>query len=182
VSLALSDLDADSIPDFAEPVEAWRVWRVAVRQGRVLLTSLFAEAVWEPAVPLAAACTQAHRSLWRPWQVRPSDHYAPDLDCRCGIYGVRSVSAARPYLDRPPLLFRDERVIGRVALWGTVVEGQLGWRASYAYPVELFVPAPAVVQSGLRRRAHADEIRGALEEYRVPVDLVAPTALELVSE
>jgi hypothetical protein len=68
-------------------------------------------------------------------------------------------------------------VIGRVALWGTVVEGQLGWRASRAYPIELFVPAPAVVRSGFRRRAYVDEILRALEEYRVPVDVVEPSVL-----
>ncbi len=31
-------------------------------------------------------------------------------------------------------------VIGRVANWGKVVEGTLGWRAELAYPLELFVP------------------------------------------
>jgi len=80
MSLALSDVDVGSIPDLVEPIEAWRVWRVSVRQ-------------------------------------------------------------------------------------------------SGAYPIELFIPAPPVMQRWLRRRAYADEIRFALEEYRVPVDLVAPTAL-----
>jgi hypothetical protein len=177
MSLALSDVGMDSIPDLAEPIEAWRVWRVGLCQGRVVLTSVFTNVVWEPAVPLAAFCSMGHRSLSRPWRVELNDHRAPDLDCRCGIYGVPSVAAARPYLERPPVLCRDERVIGRVALWGSVVEGQSGWRASHAYPIELFVPAPAVVLRGLRRRAYADEIRLALEEYRVPVDLVATSAL-----
>jgi hypothetical protein len=68
-------------------------------------------------------------------------------------------------------------VIGRVALWGSVVEGQRGWRGEVAYPIELFVPASAVVQSGFRRRAYVDEIVLGLEAYRVPVDLVAPHAL-----
>jgi len=177
MSLALSDVDVDSIPDLVEPIEAWRVWRVSVRQSRVVLTSVFTNAVWEPAVPLAALCSLGHRPLSRPWRVELNDHGAPDLDCRCGIYGVPSAAAARPYLERPPVLGRDERVIGRVALWGTVIEGQSGWRASHAYPIELFIPAPAVTQRGLRRRAYANEIRFALEEYRVPVDLVAPSAL-----
>lgn len=177
MSLALSDVGVESIPDFVEPIEAWRVWRVALFQGRVVLTSVFTSVVWEPAVPLAACCAIGHRSLSRPWRVELNDHQAPDFDCRCGIYGVASAAAARPYLERPPVLRWDERVIGRVALWGSVVEAQSGWRASHAYPVELFVPLPAVVQWGLRRRAYADEMRIALEEYRVPVDLVATSAL-----
>jgi hypothetical protein len=176
MSLALADVDPGPIPDLIEPLEAWRVWRVGMRQGRVVLLSLFAETVWAPRVPLRAVCTQGHRSRWRPWRIDPNDHSVPDLDCRCGIYGVQSVAAARTYL-KSPTLCRDERVIGRVALWGTVVEGRFGWRGSRAYPLELFVPASAVVHSGLRQRAFIDEILLALEDYSVPVDLVAADAL-----
>jgi len=170
----LSPANAASVraPDYIEAVEAWRVWRVGMRDGRVVLKSVFSPSVWEPAVPLTAVCTKRRRSRWRPWRLEPNDHAAPDLDCRCGIYGVKSAVAARSYLESQPLLGREERVIGRVALWGDVVEAQLGWRASHAYPIELFVPTPAVVWSGLRRRAYVDEILFALQAYRVPVDLV----------
>jgi len=147
-----------------------------MRQGRVVLQSLFAGAVWEPGAPLVAFCSGGHRSRWAPWRKKPNDHPAPELECRCGIYGVKSVAAARSYLERPPLLCRDDRVIGRVALWGEVVEGPFGWRASHAYPIEVFVPA-AVGVHGVRRREYTDEILLALEEYRVPVDVVAPSAL-----
>ncbi len=126
MALTLAELDAGPIPDYAEPVEAWRVWRVSTRNGRVVLQSLFAGTVWEPAVALVASCTGGHRSLWAPWRKKPNDHPAPELDCRCGIYGVQSVAAARSYLETPPLLCRDDRVIGRVALWGDVVEGPVG--------------------------------------------------------
>ena len=177
MSLALAELDAGPIPDFIEPVEAWRVWRVSMSQSRVVLQSLYAGVSWEPAVPLVASCTGGHRSRWAPWRERPNDHPAPELDCRCGIYGLRSVAAARSYLETPPLLCRDDRVIGRVALWGDVVEGPSGWRASHAYPIDLFLPSSAEGRSGLRQRAYVDEILFALEAYEVPVDLVAPSAL-----
>jgi hypothetical protein len=176
-AMSLAELDTGPIPDFAEPVEAWRVWRVSMSQGRVVLQSLHAGVIWEPEVPLVASCTGRHRSRWSPWRKKPNDHPAPELDCSCGIYGVRSAAAARSYLETPPLLCRDDRVIGRVALWGDVVEGPSGWRASHAYPLELFVPAPAVGRSGLRQRAYVDEILLALEAYEVPVDLVAPSTL-----
>jgi hypothetical protein len=177
MSLALAEPDVDLIPDFVEPVEAWRVWRVAAREGGLVLQSLFAGAVWEPVVPLVASCSGGHRSRWAPWRKTPNDHPAPEFDCRCGIYGVQSVAAARSYLELPPLLGRDDRVIGRVALWGDVVEGACGWRASHAYPLELFVPSPAVAHRGLRQRAHVSEILFGLEAYEVPVDLVVPSAL-----
>jgi hypothetical protein len=176
-SLALTDLDAEPVPDYAEALEAWRVWRVGMSQGRIVLQSLFTGAVWEPGVPFVASCTGGHRLRWVPWRTKPSAHTAPELECRCGVYGVQSVAAARLYLEKPPLLCRDDRVIGRVALWGDVVEGPLGWRASHAYPIELFVPAAAGAQTGLRRRGHVDEIMLALEVYGVPVDLVVPSAL-----
>lgn len=148
-----------------------------MRQGRVVLQSLFAGAVWEPGAPFVASCTGGHRSRWAFWRTKPNVHTAPELDCRCGIYGVRSVAAARSYLEKPPLLSRDDRVIGRVALWGDVVEGPLGWRASHAYPIELFVPASVAAQTGHRRRGYLDETMLALEAYGVPVDLVVPSAL-----
>jgi hypothetical protein len=173
----LVDLDPGLAPDYAEPVEAWRVWRVGMRDGRAVLRSLFAGAVWEPVVPFVASCSGGHRSRWAPWRNKPNDHAAPELECRCGIYGVQSVAAARSYLERPPLLCRDDRVIGRVALWGNVVEGPSGWRASHAYPIELFFPAAVVAGSGLHRRAYVEEIVWALEAYNVPVDVVAPSAL-----
>lgn len=177
MSLALAEPDLDPIPDFVEPMEAWRVWRVARREDHVVLQSLFAGAVWEPEVPLVASCAGGHRSRWAPWRKNPDDHPAPELDCRCGIYGVQSVAAARSYLELPPLICRDDRVIGRVALWGDVVEGPFGWRASHAYPIELFVPSRLVALRGLRQRAYVNEILFELEAYRVPVDLVAPSAL-----
>ena len=68
MSLAFAELDTGPIPDFVEPVEAWRVWRVSMRQGRVVLQSLFAGSVWEPVVPLVASCTGGHRSRWAPWR------------------------------------------------------------------------------------------------------------------
>jgi len=169
--------EAGPIPDFAEPVEAWRVWRVGLHEDRVVLQSLFVGAVWEPEFPLIASCSGAHRSRWRPWRKQPNEHQVPELDCQCGIYGVQSVAAARAYLELTPLLCGDARVIGRVALWGDVVEGSSGWRASHAYPLELFVPAPVIAYRGVRHRAYVNEVLFALEAYGVPVDVAAPSEL-----
>jgi hypothetical protein len=173
-ALPLADFDGVTIPDYAEPVEAWRVWRVGMRAGGVVLKSLFANAVWEPCVPLAAKCAGGHRSLLRPWRVTLNDHPSPELDCTCGIYGVATPVAAREYLDPRRFLLFGDRVIGRVALWGDVVEGELGWRASRAYPLELLIPVPAAEGGGYRRRAHLDEIAVEVEAYSVPVDFVGP--------
>jgi hypothetical protein len=96
------------------------VWCVR-EDGR--LQSVLYDDVWEPGRELVAAC--------------PHGHTAPDASCACGIYAVREPHAARRYL-----VGRDElnvvgRVLGQVALWGTVVEARLGWRGSRAYPAGL---------------------------------------------
>jgi hypothetical protein len=54
--------------------------------------------------------------------------------------------------------------LGRVALWGTVVEGDLGWRSSLAYPQEILLPT-----IGARRRVGLECIIEGLSAYGVPV-------------
>ncbi len=87
------------------------------------LQSVLYDDVWEPGHGLTAACQH--------------EHLAPYAACACGIYAVREPEGARRYL-----LGRDEpnvvgRVLGQVFLWGTVVEAEHGWRASFAYPARL---------------------------------------------
>lgn len=180
-SLAHAEADFVTAPDFVEPVEAWRVWRVGMCEGRLVLQSAYADAPWEPGVPLSATCAKRHRSVRRPWRVEESRHVAPDLGCSCGIYGVRSLTAARWYLESQAVLDPADRVIGRVALWGEVVVSQWGWRASCAYPLELFVPVRMLVSRGLWRypRLDLDEVVLALENYRVPVDVLHTDAAAL---
>lgn len=124
-----------------------------------------------------ASCTGGNRSRRARWRTKPTVHAAPELGCRCGIYGG-AVGRGRALVPRETALAHPRRLlIGRVALWGDVVEGPLGWRASHAYPIELFVPASVAAQTGYRRRGYVDETMLALEEYGVPVDLVVPGAL-----
>jgi hypothetical protein len=168
----ISDPMRPTVPDFIEPVEAWRVWRVCMHDYRIVLKSLNADTVWEPGIALAAACATRQRSRRRPWRFEAPGHEAPEFDCTCGIYGVRSAAVARWYLERRALFYNAERVVGRVALWGDVVESESGWRGQRAYPIELFVPAATTLRGGSRRGGYVDEIVLALSAYRVPVEVV----------
>jgi hypothetical protein len=163
-------------PDYVEPLEAWRVWRVGMHEGRLALHSAYANAPWEPGVPLSATCARPHRSVRRPWRMEQSHHHAPDLGCSCGIYGARSFAAARWFLESQSSVRPADRVIGRVALWGDVVVSQWGWRASVAYPLELFVPASMPLGHWPRSWSELEETLDALEAYRVPVDVLQPDA------
>jgi hypothetical protein len=161
-------------PDYLEPVEGWRVWRVGSRDGAIVLQSVFVDAVWEPGRPLEARCEHRRRSLLRPWRVQSNEHPAPEEDCSCGIYAASTRAAARRYLGVPSPVGTGMRVIGRVSLWGDVVESESGWRASSGYPSQLFVPIPMEhARRSLRRRQVVDEVALALEHYGVPVELVA---------
>jgi hypothetical protein len=56
--------------------------------------------------------------------------------------------------------------VGRVALWGVVIECERGWRASYAYPARLYVPTRSTAR---RPRLSPREVADGLAAYGVPV-------------
>ncbi len=151
-------------PDYVEPVVGWRVWYAVEAGGKTRLSSVFHEMVWPTREPLAAVCLR-----WRFLRRRPQgDHAAPAASCGCGIYAA-SLQRLGEYLTWPRASSRAMcPVIGRVALWGTVVECAHGWRASLAYPAQLYVPLlPRGRHAALARQFALD-----LTEYGVPVDLL----------
>jgi hypothetical protein len=55
--------------------------------------------------------------------------------------------------------------MGEVALWGWVVAGERGWRASHAYPAQIVIPSRRL--DG--RTTVLEEITAGLAVYAVPV-------------
>jgi hypothetical protein len=161
VSVALVDEPLPA-PDLASAIEAWRVWRVALVDGRAVLMSVFRDVAWPYAEPLEATCLP--RAWFLPRVVwRRHCEEAPGERCRCGIYaaGLESID---PYLVE--LAHRRPHVgcvVGRVSLWGTVVACEHGFRASLAYPLRLYVPRGF-------RRPDFDDVLHDLSAYRVPVE------------
>ena len=174
------DVDA---PDAIEPAVGWRIWDVVELDGRYRLCSLAFWTIWMPGQAAVAACRRM--LVDRSWARLP-DHAAPHERCTCGIYATVSVQQALDYARRfRPRSDTLHRVAGRVALWGTVVEAEEGWRGSEAYPTVLFVPA-------VRRRrlvgglpapaAPVEEVAAGLADYGAPVELVdASTWRELAA-
>lgn len=156
----------DPAPDFAAPLEAWRVWRVIERDGELTLGSIIKPAIWPAGRPLVAECLHCRPLL--DW-VRPRHrHEAPEMRCECGIYGA-GLDQIDPYLNEPLMRGEVVRVLGRVALWGQVVECERGFRASHAYPLDLFVPSEPV----LEEYGGSGGVIGALDRYGVPVEMLA---------
>ncbi len=142
-------------PDYVDPVLGWRVWRVVRCKGRYLLASLFNNVVWMPGEALDARCFAI---------IRLPRHSSPDLKCHCGVYAARRDAVDWELVGRRAL---TPLVVGRVSLWGPVVEAERGWRAEHGYPERLFVPC---IRPSLRDR----EVRIAesLDAYGVPVKTV----------
>jgi hypothetical protein len=129
------------------PVVGWKVWRVADGE---LLSVLYGDR-WPLDEPVRASCRRHVHVA----------HEAPALGCECGIHAGRELRAWEHYL----AVGAEARVLGRVMLWGTVLEGTSAWRGELARPVEILVP-PAV--------ENAEEVAEALLAYGVPVHLPAP--------
>ena len=139
------------------PAVGWKIWRVDHGPERTRLRSVLYGDLWPALRPLEATC----------WRVLRSGHEAPCPGCECGIHAGRELSAWEHYLS----VGEEERVFGRVLLWGTTIEGSAGWRAACAAPVEIVVPAAV---------RNAEEVAAGLAAYGVPVRIETPV-LEAVA-
>lgn len=164
-----------SAPDYVEPILGWRSWLVVADGQQMRLSSVIYPTLWPARRELVASCRHRPRLLLRPWRRRPSEHSAPEARCRCGIYGTADPEKAAPYLagrvspsepPRSPLL---HRVIGRVLLWGAVVECEHGWRASHAYPERLYVPS---LHDECEPGCETSEVAGRLSAYGVATEVL----------
>jgi hypothetical protein len=163
---------SDEAPDFAEPIEAWRAWRVVRREGLLVLGSVIQKVTWPSGRALEAACLRRPRLLRRLRQ--REEHEAPRDRCECGIYAT-SIDQVGYYLaETPPT--NDGRVFGLVSLWDTVIECERGYRGGRAYPTRIYVPLDA----GPRAADGWEEIAFGLQHYGVPIESVLARCKEAV--
>lgn len=182
-----SGAERDLAPDYLDPTVGWRVWDVVADGPELRLASVGFRTIWEPRQRTVAACRSSAATL--AWS-RLDAHGAPHARCSCGVYAVRDPWHAAAYFARPFLWRWAEvhRVIGTVSLWGHVVEGSQGWRASYAYPARIIVPATRrslfSLATGFPRPARPPaEIAAALGCYGVAVETVPCSTISgLVTE
>lgn len=165
----MSAAAAIKAPDFAEPLQGWRAWRVVGGEGGLRLGSVIKRTLWPIGVPLIAECLREPELFDWLWKRRRACGGAPDEECDCGIYAA-GLEQIHPYLSEAikPTAGAVARVLGRVSLWGTVVECERGLRASHAYPRHLYVPADAA----LRGRGDLEGLMAGLERYGVPIELL----------
>jgi hypothetical protein len=170
-------------PDGIEPIVGWRMWILPIPgmmaqkgyRSRFLLHSLNNE-VWWPRKPLRAACNGSLRQFGR-------HGVAPEWSCDCGIYAVKGIEqilssvlfSIGPVLGIEQILssvlFSIGPVLGEVSLWGKIVVHDQGYRAQYAYPKRLWVPARM-----------PDNLTSLLEVYGVPVGSTEDTEFRWLVE
>jgi hypothetical protein len=172
-------------PDYCRPVVGWRLWSLAVVDGRTRLASHVSPSVWEPGRELVAECEVRRRAPLAPWRLRPTGHTAPAERCTCGVHAMAAIGFLNTYLpqaNRPYSWMRPvvRQAVGRVALWGRVVEGGRGWRAACAYPADLWLPQ---VDGNDHEVPGIDAIAADLADYGVPVHVRdGLTVREVVAE
>lgn len=134
---------------YLEPIRGWRVWKVG--NGR-LYSTVFGT-LWPERARLEARCGLGGRSS--PGGLR-GVHEAPSRACDCGIYALKS---------RADALFLARRTrsagpvaIGRVSLWGRVVETERGYRAQYAYIYDLTVLGATDAEARKLRNRYAVDV------------------------
>jgi hypothetical protein len=157
-------------PDYFEPFVAWRVWKVVRSDSAYTLGSVIQPTLWRAGEPFAAECRRGRHRLTR--LIGKDWHQAPEEDCVCGIYAGR-LEGLGTYLAEA-VCRGVARVLGQVALWGTVVECERGFRASRAYPVRIYVPA----DTGATGSVDWEDVSFDLARYGVPVELLASSASE----
>ena len=155
-------------PDFAEPIVAWRTWRIVRRGDTLRLASVVQATIWEPNQEAIGECLPLRR--FRIPRLRRREHHTPDASCTCGIYASTRVDVAGRYAFSRQFAVSDggARVIGLVSLWGRVVACTHGWRAEFAYPRRIFIP-----QRVRGRDRRLEDVAFELTEYGVPIEVVS---------
>ena len=137
-----------NVPDYISPIIGYRVWR----WDDAGLRSLNGKP-WSPCKPLAAKCGvgKAHDA-----------HEVPQTDCTCGVYAAKNLEHLRQFG------YEGRGIHGEVYLWGTVVEHELGWRAQFAYPKSLALPADLIPSDTKEMESRL----GALAAYDTDIFIV----------
>ncbi|MFC5138887.1 hypothetical protein ACFPK1_11645 [Actinomycetospora rhizophila] len=142
------------VPDVAGVIVGWRAWRVVQRSGGPELVAPVRGTRWSPGRATHARCTSGHHDAAA----------IPAADCRCGLYAVA---------DPRGVVGQDGpgAVLGCAALYGDVLEGSRGWRASRGV-VRVLVAGPDVDDA---------TCRGLAARYGVPVRRAATSLTTLAT-
>jgi len=111
-----------------EPILGWRAWRVHRTEAGVRLAPTTPRSDWPTHEAIHATCSGAHTRLYMVFNPElQAQHRSPEPWCTCGIHAMKEPRRLAHGANRAG-------AIGRIAMWGRVVEHSKGWRAEFAYP------------------------------------------------
>jgi hypothetical protein len=113
-----------------DPIVGWRIWRV--RDAR--LQAVVWATPWLPRTRFEARCEDQPSPYWQPYGDCAA-HPAPEPSCECGVYAFKEREDAE--LLAREKVDHDVIALGRVSLWGRVLETEQGYRGELAYPYDL---------------------------------------------
>lgn len=146
-----------------EPIIAYRTWDI--NYGK--LNAVGVRTSWEPMRRMIALCQRENYT----WPDREAPRHglrsAPVDWCECGVYGFKDLGLVVDHLVEIPPFMYSNRIAGRVALWGRVIECEKGYRAEHAYPQTLYYTSD---NEGLVRRI--SQVYG-VDAVPMPDELVA---------
>jgi hypothetical protein len=149
--------EAERAPDAIEPAIGYRAWSFAIKGRSAWLFSIAAprdaadsDSDWDGAASgwVAASCrlaqgyvsrrsttacvceARAAEGLHPLWCVACGPHPAPQEECSCGFYAMKTLSSVEPWGG-------PHTILGRVELAGKVIEHEFGYRAQHARVTEL---------------------------------------------
>jgi hypothetical protein len=121
------------VPDLVEVITAWRAWGFGLLNGAFRLKALGKDTLWEPKQQFNAICMAG------------GQHHAPAFNCSCGIWSFKELDGLVEAIGG----YSEIKVLGKVSLWGRVIETENGYRAQYAYPSELWLLDDSLEELGL---------------------------------
>lgn len=137
----------NEVGPFTAPITGWRLWQVIPSGQQHSLTAWSTRRlVWPARRRYESSCLLGGAL----------GHGAPDVSCRCGLYAFATRELAEQALAtemRPTAI-----ALGRVSLWGHVVQHARGWRAQYAYPYDLWLLHGSEALAGELRAAYAIDV------------------------
>jgi hypothetical protein len=114
-----------------EPILGWRAWRLRRTDAGLRIVPTTPRSAWEPGIAIRATCSGAHTREYLVHNPElAASHRSPEPGCTCGIHAIKDPA-------RLARAGRSTAVVGRVAMWGRVIEHTKGYRAELAYPSRL---------------------------------------------
>jgi hypothetical protein len=144
----------------------WRIWHLTSNEW--LIGSY--ETLWIPGEVKQAKCGGIFMSelvkIFRQINNLHEVNDAPNVDCTCGIYGIRN--------NVNVTVHAKDMVIGIAEIWGKIIEAEFGYRAQYA-KMRALIDTPTVPDElyGEPTLPSIDYVRpnlwGIAQNYQVPL-------------